>query len=180
MMVPKRIRLPSLRRYISRLLVGCSCRCNRIALAKEIFMPIGIRNKLIQGCGLHHISIQTMDWEASIQFYQDVLGMEKVAEFGSPERPIVLLDIGDGSHVELLAPKTDIPLMNNSAPGMPIAHLALAVADTRVAIEHVREAGYLITTEPRTVNLSGMSVTIAFFKGPNGEEIEFFQTHADA
>jgi len=143
-------------------------------------MPIGTKNKVIQGCGLHHISIQTRDWDASLRLYRDILGMEVVAEFGSPERPIVLLDIGDGSHVELLAPKADTPVMDSPAPVMPIAHLALAATDTRAAIEYVREAGYPIITEPRTVDLSGMRVTIAFFKGPNGEEIEFFQTHGNA
>ncbi len=140
-------------------------------------MPFGTKNKVIQGCGLHHISIQTRDWEASLRFYRDVLGMELVAEFGSPERPILLLDMGDGSHVELLAPKSDTTIGGNLVPGSPIAHLALAVADTCAAVEHVRQAGYQITTEPRTVALSGMNYTIAFFKGPNGEEIEFFQTH---
>lgn len=143
-------------------------------------MAIGTKNKVLQGCGLHHVSIQTQDWEASIRFYQDVLGMDVVAKFGSPERPILLLDIGDGSHVELLAPKAGQADGKNSLPGSPIVHLALAVADTRAAVEHVRRAGFLVTTEPRIIDLSGMRVTVAFFTGPNGEDIEFFQTHLDA
>ena len=140
-------------------------------------MPIGTRNPVIHGCGIHHISIQTRDWDASLNFYRDVLGMEMVAEFGPPERPIVLLDMGDGSHIELVAPQPDLPAGETSTLGDPILHFALATTDTHAAVVHVQQAGYEITTDPRTVDLSGMRVTYAFFKGPNGEEIEFFQSH---
>ena len=67
-------------------------------------MPIGTTNRQIPGCGTHHIALQTRDWEASLRLYRDVLGMQIVAEFGPPERRILLLDIGDGSHMELFAP----------------------------------------------------------------------------
>ena len=140
-------------------------------------MPVGTRNQTISGCGMHHISIQTKDWDASLHLYRDTLGMKEVASFGSTERPIVLLDVGDGSHVELVAPQTSSPPVEQSPAGCPILHFALATTDTRAAIEHVRAAGYKITSEPRTVELSGVQVTYAFFKGPNGEEIEFFQNH---
>jgi len=140
-------------------------------------MPVGTTNLVIPGCGMHHISIQTRDWDASLHLYKDVLGMKLVATFGSPERPIVLLDMGDGSHVELFAPKTDPTTVERSVSGDLILHFALATTDTHAAIEHVRRAGYEIISEPRTVELSGMQVTYAFFMGPNGEEIEFFQTH---
>jgi glyoxylase I family protein len=55
-------------------------------------------------------------------------------------------------------------------------HIALATSDTRQAIERVREAGYAITVEPKDVQLGALHVTIAFFNGPSGESIEFFQT----
>ena len=66
-------------------------------------MPVGTRNEAIKGCGTHHIAVQTRDWDKSMAFYQDVLGMKLVAEFGSPERKIVLLDAGDGSHIEAVS-----------------------------------------------------------------------------
>src|SRR5215217_8339267 len=68
-------------------------------------MPIGTTNRQIPGCGTHHIALQARDWEASLRLYRDVLGMQIVAEFGTPERRILLLDIGDGSHIELFAPQ---------------------------------------------------------------------------
>jgi glyoxylase I family protein len=140
-------------------------------------MAIGTKNQVIQGCGSHHIAIQTRDWAASLKLYRDVLGMKVIAEFGSSERKIILLDIGDGSHVELFEPKPDTAKPGSSAPNDPLMHFALATSDTRAATEHVRRAGYEITVEPKDVNLGSLNVTIAFFKGPNGEELEFFQVH---
>jgi glyoxylase I family protein len=140
-------------------------------------MSIGQKNKVIPGCGAHHISIQTRDWGESLRLYQDVLGMELVAQFGPPEKPMALLDMGDGSYIELVAPDHEESTMTNLTSGHPILHFALATTDTRTAVEIVRQAGYRITLEPKIVDLNGLEVTIAFFKGPNGEEIEFFQTH---
>lgn len=140
-------------------------------------MTIGTKNSVIQGCGTHHIAVQTRDWDASLAFYSDVLGMEVIAEFGSPERRIVLLDMGDGSHMELFQPTASSPGAEAAIPNDPITHFALATTDIHAAIEHVRQAGAEVTLEPRDVSLGAMNATIAFFKGPSGEVIEFFQTH---
>jgi catechol 2,3-dioxygenase-like lactoylglutathione lyase family enzyme len=139
-------------------------------------MPIGTANRQIPGCGAHHIAIQTKDWDASLRLYRDVLGMLVVAEFGTPERRILLLDIGDGSHIELFAPRPTSADSASSAGPSPLTHIALTAADTRQAIEHVRQAGYEVTVEPKDVQLGPIQATIAFFNGPNGESIEFFQT----
>ncbi len=134
-------------------------------------------NSVIKGCGTHHIAVQTRDWDASLKLYRDVMGMQVVAKFGSAERKIVLLDTGDGSHIELFEPQSHTPAPGDPAGNDPITHFALTVDDTHAAIEHVRQAGYEITMEPKSLTLDGMDVTIAFFNGPNGESIEFFQTH---
>jgi glyoxylase I family protein len=138
-------------------------------------MPTGTTNRQIPGCGTHHIALQTRDWDASLRLYRDVLGMQIVAEFGTPERRILLLDIGDGSHMELFAPQPGAADQPAAADLFP--HIALATTDTRQAIELVRRAGYTIKTEPKDMQLGPLSVTLAFFIGPNGETIEFFQTN---
>jgi glyoxylase I family protein len=137
-------------------------------------MPNGTSNRQIPGCGTHHIALQTRDWEASLRLYRDVLGMQVVAEFGTPERRILLLDIGDGSHMELFAP---LPGAADQPAANLLTHIALATTDTRQATEQVRQAGYTIKTEPKDVQLGPIAATIAFFIGPNGETIEFFQTN---
>ena len=140
-------------------------------------MPVGTKNNFIAGCGTHHVAVQTRDWEASLRLYRDVLGMTTVAEFGSPERKIMLLDTGDGSHMELFQPTAEAPGMDSPSANDPITHFALATTDTEASIEHVRQAGYEVTVEPKQLNLGGLDVTIAFFNGPCGESIEFFQVH---
>ena len=103
--------------------------------------------------------------------------MEPIAEFGSPERKIVLLDTGDGSYMELFAPTVESPAEGSESPNDPVTHFALAVDDARAATEHVRVAGYEVTMGPKELQLDSLNVTIAFFRGPSGESIEFVQMH---
>jgi len=133
------------------------------------------KNSIIEGCGFHHVTVQTRDWEESLRLYQDVLGMELVAEFGSPERKVVLLDIGDGNHIELFAPTGDTPSVGAPAISDPIVHFALATTDTVAALEHIRQAGYEITMGPKVISMGDSQAIIGFLEGPNGEAIEFFQ-----
>ncbi len=139
-------------------------------------MTITNKNAAAKTVGLHHITIQTRDWEASLRLYRDVLGMEVVTEFGPQERRLMLLDVGDGSHIELIAPTSDSPAAGSATPNDPLVHLALASADAAASLELARQAGYEVTMEPKDVILGDLEATVAFFKGPNGEVVEFFQT----
>jgi glyoxylase I family protein len=139
-------------------------------------------NTIVKTNGLHHVTIQTRDWEASLHLYQQILGMQVVTEFGPEDARMMLLDAGNGSHIELIAPQADTPAVGSPHEGSgaapnPLVHLALATSDAAAAIEPVREAGFEVTMEPKAVSLDGLDATVAFFKGPNGEVIEFFQTH---
>lgn len=138
-------------------------------------MPIGTKNTKIPGCGTHHIAIQTRDLEASLKLYRDVLGMTVAHEFVGGDRKILLLDVGDGSHLELFAPLPDMPQPLEQP--LTITHFALTTSDAKAAIETVREAGYTVTVEPKRLHLGTLEVTIAFFSGPDGESVEFFQVH---
>ena len=134
-------------------------------------------NTVIQGCGTHHIAIQTHDWDASLKLYRDVLGMTEAASFsGGDAQKIVLLDTGDGSHIELFGPSAGAAQTGEGAN--PILHFALSTTDARAATEHVRQAGYKVTVEPKELDLGGLEVTIAFFKGPSGEVVEFFEVRS--
>lgn len=141
-------------------------------------MPVGTKNKVIPGCGLHHLAIQVRDWEATLRLYRDVLGMEIVADFvgKTSQRRIVLMEMGDGSHIEFFAPTANTPSPGSPAANDPLTHLALTTTDIHAATEHVRRAGYEITVEPKQVTMQDIRATISFFNGPNGEVIELFQT----
>ena len=130
-------------------------------------------NKHVAGGGIHHIALQTTDWDASLKLYKDILGMTETTRFQNAEgQTILLLDAGDGSHVELFEPLSSAPTSDNAH----FFHLAIATTNARAATQRVREAGYEITVEPKDLTLGELDVTISFFKGPNGEVLEFFET----
>lgn len=138
-------------------------------------MPVGSKNQAMAGLGCHHIAIQTRDWDASEKFYIEVMGMEKVVEFiGADGQRIALLDIGDGSHLELFEPTAE---PDDTTANDTLTHFALTTTDITAALERVRAAGMEITREATNVKLGGLNVTIAFFTGPSGEVIEFFQVN---
>jgi catechol 2,3-dioxygenase-like lactoylglutathione lyase family enzyme len=139
-------------------------------------MPTGAKNKLLPGCGFHHISIQTENIDESIRFYRDALGMTISLEFNAGGRRFALLDMGDGSYIELQVKPASAPSAT-PASGGALVHFALAVRDTRAAIEMARMAGYPVTTEPKEVMLNHLPATVAFFTGPSGESVELFQEH---
>ncbi|MCY3865927.1 MAG: VOC family protein [Chloroflexi bacterium] len=140
-------------------------------------MPIGTRNKMIAGLGSHHIAIQTTDYEASVRFYTEVMGMTEVVGFETGGRRAVMLDIGDGSHMELFEP---IPgtQPSNDATGNIVFHFALQTTDIEAALERVRAAGMEITVELKTVQMGPLNISLAFFKGPSGEVIEYIQVNS--
>ena len=63
-----------------------------------------------------------------------------------------------------------------SSQGPRIAIVGAGIFGITTAIK-LAEAGYEVTVEPKRLNLGGLDVTIAFFNGPCGESIEFFQVH---
>lgn len=139
-------------------------------------MPIGNNNQIMAGLGTHHIALQTRDYETSMSFYTEVMGMEKAAEFDGGGRRIALLDIGDGSHLELFEPLPDAAPPGDAYDGI-LFHVAFATTDIAAALERVRAAGMEIITDLTNADLGPLNVTIAFFKGPSGEVVELFQVN---
>ncbi len=135
-----------------------------------------IDNPLLPGGGIHHIAVRTTDLSESLRLYRDVLGMRIVKEDEVPGKRLVLLDTGDGSHIELAAPQGSAAPANNPEVNHPLQHIALTTTDVPGVIERVRSAGYEITVEPRQARLGDSPTTIAFFKGSAGELIELYHT----
>ncbi|MCY4020287.1 MAG: VOC family protein [Chloroflexi bacterium] len=139
-------------------------------------MPVGNKNSKIAGLGTHHIAVQTQDYDSSIAFYTEVMGMERAVEFSAGGRRISLLDIGDGSHLELFEPLPGSSPSGDATDNV-VFHFALTTTDIEPALERVRAAGMEITVELKTVDLGPLNVSIAFFKGPGGEVVELFQVN---
>ncbi|MFZ4858289.1 MAG: VOC family protein [Desulfuromonadaceae bacterium] len=131
-------------------------------------------NPLLPGGGIHHIAVRTTNLTASLRLYLVVLGLTVVKEHEVPGKRLVLLNTGNGAHIELAAPlDSDAP---DNIPEMyhPLQHIALSTTDVHGVIERVRTAGYEVTVEPREARLGETTITIAFFKGASGELIELY------
>ena len=129
------------------------------------------RNEAIGGGGIHHVAMKVPDFDESVRFYTDVLGFTEAHRWGEGDKRAVLLDTGDGSHVEIFAGG------ERRDAAASIIHFALRSTDVDAAIERARAAGAEVTVEPTDVEIPCdpvLPVRIAFYKGPAGETIEFF------
>ena len=131
-------------------------------------------NEKIPGAGVHHIAIAAADIDASIQFYTEGLGMKPVAFWGEGDGRAALLDIGDGTHVELFATGT-----RHAQKHQKLKHFAIRTTDPDKAFENALAAGAKEKMPPTTLDIPSeppLPVRVAFVYGPDNEVLEFFQT----
>lgn len=137
-------------------------------------MPLG-KNNTIGGGGFHHVAIRVKDWDRSMKFYTQGLGMTVRITWGEAPSRAVMLDAGSGDYLEMFE-RTKEEWKDADAS---ILHFALRTRDCDAALDRARQAGAVVTMESKSLDIqSRPSVTpvrIAFCKGPDGEVIEFFQ-----
>ncbi|GLV61017.1 lactoylglutathione lyase [Dictyobacter sp. S3.2.2.5] len=120
---------------------------------------------------LEHIGLRVKDMGASIRFYTEVLGMHLVGrERLDDGLELVFLNYpgSDTMQIELIGNgNDDVPALGK------VDHFAFTVSDIEAELERLRTLGVpLIDESPQTI-LGG--IKIAFFYGPDGERLEFFQ-----
>lgn len=129
---------------------------------------------------LHHVSIQTIDWERSLAFYGEVLGLPCTSQVRLPNgKRLALFGSTESTRIELASPppgKTPSPAEDATTV---ITHLAFQVKDVPAVLDRIRAHGLRIRVEPTEIDTDGLHATIAFFEGPNGESIELITDHAD-
>jgi lactoylglutathione lyase len=120
---------------------------------------------------LEHIGVKVKNMDTSIRFYTEVLGMNLVKR----------AKLADGVELGFLSfPGSDnieIELIGRGHDGLPnesiVHHIAFTVTDIQAEIDRLKGFGVdLMDETPRTI-LDGD--LIAFFFGPDGERLEFFQ-----
>lgn len=123
--------------------------------------------------GFHHIGLKCSDIEKSLTMYK-ALGMKEVMRWGTGKNLIIMVDIGDGSRIEMFANGSD----DFSASGKWI-HFALKVRDVDTAYRHALSVGFTSHMEPTDMVLATepapTPIRIAFVCGPDGEQLEFFR-----
>ncbi len=136
-------------------------------------------NDIIKGLGYAHIAIAAKDFDKSLAFYR-ALGLKLYTAWGqktaTADTRIALLDMGDGSLVELFAK----PDLSGTGEGSPYLHFAFAAQNVDEAYRVALEAGATPLKPPAEMPLDAhplaLTLRIAFVKGPSGEELEFFKT----
>lgn len=131
-------------------------------------------NNVISGLGFHHIGLKVKDFERSYDFYVNGLGMKPYAAWGEGDKHIQMLDIGNGDILELFAGGSEELDRENVWQ-----HFAMTVDDVDKAYETALKAGATPHVEPKVVALDStpekISINIAFVKGPDNEQLEFFK-----
>ena len=127
--------------------------------------------------GFHHTALRSADFDASVRFYTEVLGLKVRITWGEGADRAAMIDAGDGNYVEVFAREAVFPRVEGT-----ILHFALRTDDCSGMLEKVRHSGALVTIEPKSVTIESqlgpVLVKIAFFKGPDGEVIELFESAA--
>ncbi len=123
--------------------------------------------------GIHHVALKCRgieNFERTVHFYRDLLGLSVVRTWGTAEAPGIMLDTGAGI-MEITANATDTP-----GEGA-LRHIAFAVNDVDAFAQLVQKNGYRITIEPKDICFSSVPpypARISFCEGPTGEAVEFF------
>ena len=136
-----------------------------------------MENKVIGCTGFHHIALHSSDFEKSYKFYTEGLGFTEYRRWKAANgRTIVLLDAGNGAMVELFSDGAERTCYEEQA-GLYI-HLALRVNDSKAAFDRALQYGAVPKMEPKAMELPSnppSPATISFVKGPDGEEVAFFE-----
>lgn len=140
-------------------------------------MEIIMKNEKIPGLGIAHLALKANDFDKSLKFYRDGLGMIPYISWGEPGSRKQMLRFGDGAGIlELFEASEE----EKSLPEMGrYIHFAYSVEDVDAAYAAALEAGAKPLTAPKVVPLDSepkkVSLNIAFVYGPDNEQIEFFK-----
>ena len=120
--------------------------------------------------GIGHVGFVVSDMERAIDFYQNKLGFQKIAEMSPPGRQIVFLEICEGQTIELFSGGEET--IETSAKTIGYAHTCLIINDINNLIEELKAKGVAIKGEPRIREDGGGSFRIV---DPDGNEFEMMQ-----
>ena len=119
---------------------------------------------------IDHIAVNTVDIEASVRFYSDVMGFELLKRVPNGDNVLVYLKINDNSTIELFDHKKEIRYFEHPENASGTAHFAFSVGNINEWYEHLKEHNVEFTLPLCALDHLGKNVLL--FKDPNGVVIE--------
>ena len=124
-----------------------------------------------------HVAINVKNMDATLKFYQDTLGFEKIFEINSPDTGspwIVYIQVCAGQFLELFyggEPKTA------KDEDIGFTHLCFAVENVAALAKHITDKGYALEIP---LNIGCDNNLQAWIRDPNGVRIELMQVSPDS
>jgi len=121
--------------------------------------------------GIEHISINTVDFEKSRDFYTNVLGFKQLQTVDCGEFDITYFEVPGETRLELFDYHGKNPIADRQESESGLRHLAFAVQDVAAHERLLRDASVQITLP--TTDLPDLGVRVLLFLDPNGVTFEF-------
>jgi methylmalonyl-CoA/ethylmalonyl-CoA epimerase len=127
---------------------------------------------------INHIAILVEDMDASLRFWQEMLGIEpsRVTDLPAEESRIAFLPLGE-TEIELVQPTTSDSgisrYLEKRGPGMH--HLCLEVTDLLGLLEQLKANGVQLINDVPKVSDDGRLYSFIHPKSANGVLVELYQ-----
>ena len=118
-----------------------------------------------------HTCIGVQDLDRAVKFYTETLGMTVTARRKLPSgSTLVLVSPGGDTEIELTHNKAFVPRAQGEFFGL--RHIAFWVEDLDAVVTQLKARGVSFYREP------GPGQNVAFFKDPEGVDIELMEQHS--
>ena len=121
----------------------------------------------MQITGTHHVAICTPNYKTMCDFYIHTLGLKQVGSF--THRNILFVDAGSTT-IEIIERNEPLVLARQGW-----VHFAFEVKDIDAAFKELTAKGIKFHIEPKLFPESDPAVKLAFFKDPDGNELELVE-----
>jgi len=127
--------------------------------------------------GFHHLALKVADFDATVKFYTEALGLVPTISWGEGDTRAIMLDAGQGNCLEIFAGGTP-----GAKPEGALLHFAFRAHDCAAALQRALDAGATLHMPPTELTIPSSPtptpVRISFCIGLDGEIIEFFESAA--